>query len=132
MGIFIEQKHFNNSQVPVQQIELCSRPGVLAKNGFLTLEAEPKNFSKDMSQSCDIKNRFICIKTVPPVKKVHFWMTRSFQSGNGYRETELIKKSDVSFPSILNKIKWVLKSRVMMGQAKAMILIRPTWKGYSC
>ena len=131
MGIFIEQKHFNNSQVPAQQIELCSRPGVLAKNGFLTLEAEPKNFSKDMSQSCDIKNRFTCIKTVPPVKKVHFWMTRSFQSGNGYRETELIKKSDVSFPSILNKIKWVLKSRVMMGQAKAMILIRPIWKGYS-
>lgn len=45
MGIFIEQKHFNNSQVPAQQIELCSRPGASAKDGFLRMQAESKYFS---------------------------------------------------------------------------------------
>ena len=51
--------------------------------------------------------RKICRKVViskkSTVKKVHFLKTRYLQSGNGYHATELVKESDVSFPSIFRK-----------------------------
>lgn len=51
LNIFVEQKYLNNSGVSAQQIELCSRPRVLAKNRFLRVE----KFFKNMSRSSDIR-----------------------------------------------------------------------------
>ena len=78
---------------------------VSAKDRFLGLEAEPKNFSEDISQSSNTRNSLICIKTVVPVKKKYFLKTRSLQLGNGYHVTELVTGNDVCFPSILNNAK---------------------------
>ena len=46
-----------------------------------------------MSQSSNTRNRPICIKAVPPVKKVHFLETRFFQSGYGCYAVGLVKQN---------------------------------------
>ena len=61
---------------------------------------ESKDFSEDMSQSSNTRNRPICIKAVPPVKKVHFLETRFFQSGYGCHAVGLVKQNGACLPSL--------------------------------
>ena len=81
-------------------VDLYSRPGVSAKDRFFRMEAESKDFGKNMLQRSITRNRLICIKTAPTVKKIYFLVTRSFQSKS--RCHRLVKESGVCFPSILN------------------------------
>ena len=44
-GCIFEEKYLNYREyLSTQQTELCNRPGVSIKNGFLRMEAESKDF----------------------------------------------------------------------------------------
>ena len=79
--VFVEQKDHNNRGVSVQQTELFSRPRGSARYEFFKIEAESTNFSKDMLQSSNTRNRLICIKVVPPVKKYISWRPDPLSQG---------------------------------------------------
>ena len=76
-----------------------------------------------MSQITYTRNRVICVKPVPPVKKIHL-ETGSSQSGKRCYGAGLVKGSGACFlpfsiiPRVLEK--------VQIFQVKTMVLIAPT------